>query len=91
MNDSDLVAFLQKSKEAFRDPKSVIVVKENVCRDAITDDGTLVPQTEYDTDDSSVVRYVFYMVLRVVLFTHPHSPPDQIWPGKAVSSRLALL
>ncbi|KAJ4487899.1 DUF858-domain-containing protein [Lentinula aciculospora] len=59
LNDSDLVAFLQRSHAALRDQgtdghngKSLIVVKENVCSDA--EDGG--PRTVLDEQDSSFTR-----------------------------------
>jgi len=55
LSDIDLVAFFQRSHTALRDKekgKSLIVVKENLCRDF--DDGT--PRTVFDDQDSSLTR-----------------------------------
>lgn len=53
LSDTDLRAFFLRCKKAMRDPKhSVIVVKENLCRD--TDEGG--PRTVFDEDDSSLTR-----------------------------------
>lgn len=59
MSDSDLVAFLQGSKKSFRDEKSVIMVKENVCREKVVEGVEGGEATvEFDEDDSSVTRFV---------------------------------
>lgn len=53
LSDLDLRAFFLRCKKGLRDPKrSVIVVKENLCRD--TDEGG--PRTVFDEDDSSLTR-----------------------------------
>ena len=52
LNDEDLMKFLKRSREAFRDSQSLIVVKENVCSDA--EDGG--PCTFFDEEDSSLTR-----------------------------------
>ncbi|ETW85869.1 hypothetical protein HETIRDRAFT_471078 [Heterobasidion irregulare TC 32-1] len=53
LSDTDLVAFLKRSKPALRDPKrSVIVVKENLCSDGEYN----TPITIFDQEDSSVTR-----------------------------------
>ncbi|KAF8238965.1 methyltransferase domain-containing protein [Tricholoma matsutake] len=55
LSDIDLVAFLRRSHAALRDKdkgRSLIVVKENLCRDF--DDGT--PCTVFDEQDSSLTR-----------------------------------
>jgi protein N-terminal methyltransferase len=57
LSDVDLVGFFLRSHTALRDKekgKSLIVVKENVCRDF--DDGT--PRTVFDDQDSSLTRLV---------------------------------
>lgn len=53
MKDVDLIAFLKRSQAALRkEGASVIVVKENVCKDG---EGG-VPEVVFDEDDSSVTR-----------------------------------
>ncbi|KAI0082638.1 DUF858-domain-containing protein [Panus rudis PR-1116 ss-1] len=53
LSDEDLVAFFKRCKLALREPmRSVIVVKENLCRDA--EDGG--PRTSFDESDSSLTR-----------------------------------
>ncbi|EGN96265.1 hypothetical protein SERLA73DRAFT_185919 [Serpula lacrymans var. lacrymans S7.3] len=52
LSDDDLVDFLRRSRKAFRGEQSLIVVKENVCRD---DDDTS-PRTVFDEQDSSLTR-----------------------------------
>jgi protein N-terminal methyltransferase len=56
MRDVDLVTFFVRCKGARRDASSVIVVKENVCKDA-KDGG---PVCEFDEQDSSVTRWVLF-------------------------------
>ncbi|KZP19448.1 DUF858-domain-containing protein, partial [Athelia psychrophila] len=53
LSDVDLVAFFRKCRAALREGgRSLIVVKENLCRD--TDDGG--PRTVFDDQDSSLTR-----------------------------------
>jgi protein N-terminal methyltransferase len=55
LNDANLLAFFRRSRAALRkreDGKSVIVVKENVCREA--EDGE--PRVLFDDRDSSITR-----------------------------------
>jgi len=57
LSDADLVAFLKRSRRALRGSdrgtgKSLIVVKENLCSDAL--DGS--PRTVFDEEDSSLTR-----------------------------------
>ena len=53
LSEADLRSFFIRCKKALRDPKhSVIVVKENLCRDS--DEGG--PRTVFDEDDSSLTR-----------------------------------
>ena len=52
LNDEDLVAFLKRSAAALRGPRSLIVVKENLCSEK------KAPRTEFDEQDSSWTRYV---------------------------------
>jgi protein N-terminal methyltransferase len=56
----DLVSFLQRCKAALREGgRSLIVVKENLCRDFGEDFGAkLGPRTVFDEQDSSLTRYV---------------------------------
>ncbi|KAI6128278.1 alpha-N-methyltransferase NTM1 [Pisolithus croceorrhizus] len=51
LNDSDLTEFLRMSKKALRDPRSLIVVKENLCTEP---DGR--PRAVFDEEDSSLTR-----------------------------------
>lgn len=53
LSDVDLIAFLKRCKAALRDEsRSLIVVKENLCRD--DEDGG--PRTVFDDMDSSLTR-----------------------------------
>jgi len=53
LSDQDLVAFFQRAKCALNAlPDSVIVVKENLCRDG--EDGS--PRCVFDNEDSSLTR-----------------------------------
>jgi protein N-terminal methyltransferase len=53
LSDLDLVLFLRRCHESLnKHPKSVIVVKENICSDA--EDGS--PQSIFDEQDSSLTR-----------------------------------
>lgn len=53
LSDTDLIAFFKRSHAALREPgKSLIVVKENLCRN--TEDGG--PRTVFDEQDSSLTR-----------------------------------
>jgi len=66
LSDLDLVAFFRRSHAALRDKekgRSLIVVKENLCRDL--DDGG--PCTVFDEQDSSLTRFVSCCVLHVDL------------------------
>ncbi|KAI6005618.1 alpha-N-methyltransferase NTM1 [Pisolithus albus] len=51
LNDPDLTEFLRMSKKALRDPRSLIVVKENLCTEP---EGR--PRAEFDKEDSSLTR-----------------------------------
>lgn len=51
LNDDDLIAFLKRSSAALKDPKSLIVVKENLCSEK------KAPRTVFDEQDSSWTRY----------------------------------
>lgn len=54
LSDVDLVSFLKRCKNALRDERSLIVVKENLCRD--TESGG--PRVVFDAQDSSLTRYI---------------------------------
>jgi protein N-terminal methyltransferase len=57
LSDDELVHFLIKTKDALKVPGgSVIVVKENVCRD--TEDGSA--RTVFDDQDSSLTRWTIF-------------------------------
>lgn len=60
LSDVDLVSFLQRCKAALREGgRSLIVVKENLCRDFGEELDTVVgPRTVFDEQDSSLTRYV---------------------------------
>jgi len=60
LSDVDLVHFLQRCKTALREGgRSLIVVKENLCRDWGEELDTVVsPRTVFDEQDSSLTRYV---------------------------------
>jgi protein N-terminal methyltransferase len=52
LSDPDFVKFLQRAREALRDPASgLIIVKENCCSEP---DG--VARTVFDEEDSSLTR-----------------------------------
>ncbi|KAH7926303.1 methyltransferase domain-containing protein [Leucogyrophana mollusca] len=51
LSDVDLVDFLKRSQSALRGPRSLIVVKENLCSEH--DEG---PRTVFDEQDSSLTR-----------------------------------
>lgn len=66
LNDIDLVAFFRRSHAALKEKekgKSLIVVKENLCRDF--DDGT--PRIVFDDQDSSLTRFVKYWAFKWIL------------------------
>ncbi|KAJ6630860.1 alpha-N-methyltransferase NTM1 [Mycena sp. CBHHK59/15] len=55
LSDTDLAAFLRRSRAALREPKkgrSLIVVKENLC----SDDADGAPRIVFDEEDSSLTR-----------------------------------
>lgn len=55
LTDLDLVAFLERCKQALTaNPRSLIVVKENICSD--DEDGS--PVEVFDEQDSSLTRFV---------------------------------
>ncbi|CCM04621.1 uncharacterized protein FIBRA_06805 [Fibroporia radiculosa] len=67
LSDSDLIEFLRRSHYALRNPqKSLIVVKENCCPD--TEDGR--PSTTFDETDSSLTRWIFLFVFRLLCFNY---------------------
>jgi protein N-terminal methyltransferase len=53
LKDDDLVRFLERSKKALRDAKSLIVVKENLCSEPKNE-----PTTVFDEEDSTFTRFV---------------------------------
>ena len=61
LSDVDLVSFLKRCKNALRDERSLIVVKENLCRD--TENGE--PRTVFDAQDSSLTRYIQSLTLGI--------------------------
>jgi protein N-terminal methyltransferase len=55
LNDADLLAFLKRCYQSLNEhPKSLIMVKENICSDH--DDGS--PRTVFDDEDSSLTRFL---------------------------------
>jgi protein N-terminal methyltransferase len=48
LNDDELAQFLQRSKKALRDARSLIVVKENICREQ---------NAIFDEQDSTFTRF----------------------------------
>ncbi|KAH7889224.1 AdoMet dependent proline di-methyltransferase-domain-containing protein [Phlebopus sp. FC_14] len=52
LDDDELVAFLGRSKKALRGPRSMIVVKENLCSQKVADE----PRAVFDEQDSSLTR-----------------------------------
>lgn len=86
LSDIDLVAFLRRSHAALRDKdkgRSLIVVKENLCRDF--DDGT--PCTVFDEQDSSLTRSVDFLRLYVDLDEYLYRS-DKAW--KAIFKQAGL-
>jgi len=64
LSDVDLVLFLRRCHESLnKHPKSVIVVKENICTEAA--DGS--ERSIFDEQDSSLTRCVYFIVVRVLL------------------------
>lgn len=64
LSDVDLVLFLRRCHESLdKHPKSVIVVKENICTEA--EDGS--ERSIFDEQDSSLTRCVYVIVVRVLL------------------------
>lgn len=59
LNDADLVVFLKRCFHSLNEqPKSLIMVKENICSDH--EDGS--PQTVFDDEDSSLTRYLLNLI-----------------------------
>ena len=60
LSDPDLVSFLKRCKSALREGgRSLVVVKENLCRDSDGEaGGEMSPRTVFDEQDSSLTRYV---------------------------------
>jgi len=58
LSDPDLISFLRKCKNALREGgRSLIVVKENLCRDLQDENGEAIsPRTIFDEQDSSLTR-----------------------------------
>jgi protein N-terminal methyltransferase len=59
LSDPDLVSFLKRCKSSLRGGgRSLIVIKENLCRDSGAEwGGALSPRTVFDKQDSSLTRY----------------------------------
>jgi protein N-terminal methyltransferase len=63
LSDADLVAFFRRCRAALREPRnSVVVVKENLCRDG--KDGA--PRAVFDESDSSLTRFVLSSALDAI-------------------------
>jgi protein N-terminal methyltransferase len=76
LSDSHLVAFFRKAKTALRDPKkSLMVVKENVCRGE--EDGGA--RTVFDYQDSSLTRYVVIYYDFYAKALNNHYSSDAAW------------
>ena len=59
LNDADLLAFLKRCYHSLNEhPKSLIMVKENICPDH--EDGS--PQTVFDDQDSSLTRFLLNLI-----------------------------
>ena len=64
LSDVDLVLFLRRCHESLnKHPKSIIVIKENVCADA--EDGS--EHSIFDEQDSSLTRCVYTTVVSCLL------------------------
>lgn len=88
LKDDDLVQFLQRSKKALRDVRSLIVVKENVCREQNE------PATVFDEQDSTFTRsdLAFKNVfrdagLKIIREKIQHGLPQGLYPVKMYALR----
>ncbi|KAG0707701.1 alpha-N-methyltransferase NTM1 [Suillus ampliporus] len=91
LKDDDLVDFLQRSKKALRDVKSLIVVKENLCREQEDE-----PTTVFDDQDSTFTRSdlafkkIFQAAgLKIIQETIQHGLPHGLYPVKMYALREA--
>ncbi|KAG1878040.1 alpha-N-methyltransferase NTM1 [Suillus subalutaceus] len=90
LKDDDLVQFLQRSRKALRDARSLIVVKENICREQSE------PVTVFDEQDSSFTRsdLAFKNVfrdagLKIIQEKIQHGLPEGLFPVKMYALREA--
>lgn len=61
LSDADLVSFFRRCRDALRDPQeSVVVVKENLCKDG---EGGEAPRMVFDESDSSLTRCVVFVLV----------------------------
>jgi protein N-terminal methyltransferase len=93
LSDADLVSFLKRCKIALREGgRSLIVVKENLCRDFPEESGELCPRTVFDAQDSSLTRYVAVSLILLLIKTYPEISlacrSDLAW--KAIFKRAGL-
>ena len=66
LNDADLVVFLKRCYHSLNEhPKSLIVVKENICSDH--EDGS--PRIIFDDEDSSLTRYLLNLIRYIHLLS----------------------
>ncbi|KAH7914682.1 alpha-N-methyltransferase NTM1 [Hygrophoropsis aurantiaca] len=89
LSDIDLVAFLKRSRNALGGPKSLIVVKENLCSEHGDE-----PRTVFDEQDSSLTRSdkAFKKLfkdagLSVVREQIQHGLPEGLYPVKMFALR----
>ncbi|KAG1756717.1 alpha-N-methyltransferase NTM1 [Suillus paluster] len=84
LKDDDLVDFLQRSKKALRNAKSVVVVKENLCREQANE-----PMSIFDDQDSTFTRsdLAFKKIfeeagLKIIREKIQHGLPQGLYPVK---------
>lgn len=85
LNDDELVQFLQRSKKALRDARSLIVVKENICREqnAIFDE-----QDSTFTRSDLAFKNIFRDAgLKIIQEKIQHGLPEGLYPVKMYALR----
>lgn len=83
LSDIDLIVFLKRCKNVLREGgRSLIVVKENLCRNQ--EDGSA--RTVFDEQDSSLTRYVG-LISHPLHFIEYEGRIDLIWRGRRYSRK----